>query len=123
MNAPPPPLASLRLLFSGWVNRQQQAVLDYLGSKKRVPGRPRTKANIAALVVRIASENPTWGNTRIRGGLKSLAHKIARNAIKTILKERGIDPAPERGAKTPWKTFLVAIGTAWQLPTFSPSRC
>jgi hypothetical protein len=30
MDALPPPLAFLLLLFSGWVNRQQQAVIDYL---------------------------------------------------------------------------------------------
>jgi len=26
----PPPIAFFCLLFSGWVNRQQQAVIDYL---------------------------------------------------------------------------------------------
>jgi putative transposase len=40
----------------------------YDGSKQRAPGRPRTKPDIAALVVRMANENPTWGYTRIRGG-------------------------------------------------------
>ena len=30
MDALPPPLAFFLLLFSGWVNRQQQAVIDYL---------------------------------------------------------------------------------------------
>src|SRR5262245_48105448 len=117
MDALPPPLAFFPLLFSGWVNRQQQAVIDYLleenrvlraergrrrlrltddhrrrlavkgkalgrrrlgaiagivtpdtilrwyrrlvaqkyaGSKKRGPGRPRTKPDLAALVVRMA---------------------------------------------------------------------
>jgi transposase InsO family protein len=56
----------------------------------------------------MATENPTWGYTRIRGGLKSLGHDVARNTIKAILKENGIEPAPERGTKTPWKTFLAA---------------
>jgi hypothetical protein len=46
----------------------------YDGSKTRRPGRPRTKPDIAALVVRMATENPTWGYTRIRGGLKRLGH-------------------------------------------------
>ena len=32
----PPPLAFLLLLFSGWVNRQQQAVIDYLLEENRV---------------------------------------------------------------------------------------
>ena len=56
----------------------------------------------------MANENPTWGYTRIRGGLKSLGHDVARNTIKAILKDHGIEPAPERGTKTPWKTFLAA---------------
>src|SRR4029077_678545 len=80
----------------------------YDGSKARQPGRPSTKADLAALVVRMATENPTWGYTRIRGGLKGLGHDIARNTIKTILKDHGIEPAPQRRAKTPWKTFLEA---------------
>src|SRR6516164_7392553 len=32
----PPPLAFLCQLFSGWVNRQQQAVIDYLLEENRV---------------------------------------------------------------------------------------
>ena len=171
MDPLPRPLAFFLLLVSGWVNRQQQAVIDYLleenrilraahgprrlcltddqrrrlavkgkvlgrrrladiagivtpdtilrwyrrlvaqkydGSNKRRPGRPSTKPDIAALVVRMANENPSWGYTRIRGGLKSLGHEVARNTIKAILKDHGIAPAPERGTKTPWKTFLAA---------------
>jgi putative transposase len=80
----------------------------YDGSTARRPGRPRTKPDLAALVVRMANENPTWGYTRIRGGLKSLGHDIARNTIKAILQDHGVEPAPERGTKTPWKTFLAA---------------
>jgi hypothetical protein len=33
----------------------------YDGSKARHPGRPRTPPDIAALLVRMATENPTWG--------------------------------------------------------------
>ena len=33
----------------------------YDGSTHRRPGRPSTKPDIAALVVRMANENPTWG--------------------------------------------------------------
>ena len=36
MDALPPPLAFFLLLFSGWVNRQQQAVIDCLLEEKRV---------------------------------------------------------------------------------------
>src|SRR5262245_13577958 len=136
MDALPHPLAFLVLVFAGWVNRQQQALIEYLleenrilrvahgsrrlrltddqrrrlavkgkvlgrrrlaaiagivtpdtilrwyrtlvakkydDSKARRPGRPSTKDDIAALVVRMANENPTWGYTR-----------------KAILKDHGI---------------------------------
>src|SRR5215813_5517472 len=126
MDSLPPPLAFLVLVFAGWVNRQQQAVIDYLleenrvlraangsgrlrltddqrrrlavkgkvlgrrrlasiagivtpdtilrwyrrlvakkydGSQARRPGRPGTKPDIAALVVRMATEHSTWGYT------------------------------------------------------------
>lgn len=56
----------------------------------------------------MAQENPTWGYTRIRGGLKALGHSAARNTINAILKDHGIKPAPHRGACMPWKTFLAA---------------
>jgi putative transposase len=68
----------------------------YDGSKTRRPGRPSTEPNIAALVVRMATENPTWGYTRIRGGLKRLRHEVARNTIKAILKDHGIGSGPRR---------------------------
>jgi putative transposase len=51
---------------------------------------------------------PDLGYTRIRGGLKRLGHDVGRNTIKAILKDHGIEPAPERGTNTPWKTFLAA---------------
>jgi len=80
----------------------------YDGSKKRGPGRPRTQADLAALVVKMATENPRWGYTRLRGALHHLGHEIGRNTIKRILNDHGIEPAPERGSTTPWKTFLAA---------------
>jgi transposase len=71
----------------------------YDGSQQRRQGRPKTAADIAALVVRISKENERWGYTRIKGALQNLGHKIGRNTIKRILQENGIDPAPERGKR------------------------
>ena len=34
----------------------------------------------------MANENPSWGYTRIRGGLKSLGHEVGRNTIKAASK-------------------------------------
>jgi hypothetical protein len=95
----------------------------YDGSKRRRPGRPTTQPDIAALVVRMANENPTWGYTRIRGGLHHLGHDVARNTIKAILKDHGVEPAPERGRRRHGRHSLRVIGTGWRRPTFSPSRC
>ena len=80
----------------------------YDGSKKRRPGpgRPRAAHEIRALVVRMAHENVRWGYSRIRGALHNLDIDIGRNTIKRILLEHGIEPAPERSKRLPWKTFL-----------------
>ena len=56
----------------------------------------------------MAIEHPQWGDTRIRGVLSHLGHEIARTPVKRILHDHGIDPAPERSRRMPWKTFLQA---------------
>jgi transposase InsO family protein len=60
------------------------------------------------LVVQFATDNPSWGYTRIRGALRNLGHELGRNTIKRILLEYGLDPTPRRGKTMPWKTFLKA---------------
>ena len=80
----------------------------YDGSARRGRGRPMTRRDVAALVVRMAVEHPQWGDTRIRGALSNLGHEIARTTVKRILHDHGIDPAPERSRHIPWKTFLQA---------------
>ena len=59
-------------------------------------------------MVRMALENPTWGYTRIRGAMRNVGHDIGRTTIRRILADHGIEPAPERSQRTPWKTFLKA---------------
>ena len=71
-------------------------------------GRGGAAAEIDQLIVRIATESPGWGYTRIRGSLYNVGHEIGRNTIKRILAANGIDPAPERGKRMSWETFLGA---------------
>jgi transposase InsO family protein len=85
---------------------RQLIARKYDGSKSRRPGRPRTAAEIAELVLRMARENPRWGYTRIRGALYNLGHEIGRNTIKRILLENGFDPIRRKGMS--WETFLKA---------------
>jgi putative transposase len=76
--------------------------------ERQRPGRPRTREELVVLVVRMASENPGWGYTRIQGAMANLGHKLGRGTIRGILKEHGIEPAPERGKGMPWSVFLKA---------------
>jgi transposase InsO family protein len=59
-----------------------------------------------ALVIRMATENPTWGYTRIQGALKNLGHRIGRSTIARILRAAGIPPSRQRPMT--WRTFLQA---------------
>ena len=80
----------------------------YDGSKRRRPGRPATDKDIAALLIRMAQENPGWGYTRLRDALRHLGHTIGRTTVKRILFDHGIEPAPERERKPSWETFIKA---------------
>jgi transposase InsO family protein len=71
----------------------------------RRPGRPPTPTEVRALVTRLARENPSWGYRRIQGELAGLGVKLAASTVWTILKERGIEPAPRRLEQS-WAEFL-----------------
>ena len=64
---------------------------------RRQPGRPLIMKTIVDLILRMALENQSWGYTRIQGALANLGHQVGRSTIANILRERGIDAAPERG--------------------------
>ena len=72
-------------------------------------GRPATRRNIRALVLRLARENPEWGYRRIHGELAGLGVKIAASTAWEILKKAGIDPAPRRTAPT-WSAVPALSG-------------
>jgi putative transposase len=72
-------------------------------------GRPAVAAELRALVVRLARENPTWGYRRIHGELGRLGYKdrIRASTVWAILHRAGVEPAPKRSALT-WRQFLRA---------------
>ena len=79
----------------------------YDGTKRRGPGRPRTREAISDLIARLAKENETWGYTRIRDEIEDLRRTVSRSTVKRVLDERGIVPAPERSRDTSWRDFLA----------------
>ena len=74
-------------------------------------GRPATRRNIKALVLRLARENTEWGYRRIHGELAGLGVKVAPSTVWEILKASGIDPAPRRTGPT-WPQFLSSQAEA-----------
>lgn len=164
------PFQVLVIALAGWMNREQQAVIDYLIEENRVlkariagrrlrftdeqrvrlarkakalgrrlldeletlvtpdtllawhrkliarkwtfakktPGRPRVAQEVTDWVLRMARENTSWGYDRIQGALDNLGYRVAPNTVRNILKNYGIEPAPERAKRTSWKAFLKA---------------
>jgi putative transposase len=101
---PRPSLRHLRLLIHPdtvlrW-HRELLARRHAAMSRPRRPGRPRTLRSIRILVVRLARENDSWGYRRLHGELLTLGVKVAASTVWQILREAGIDPAPDRTATT-----------------------
>jgi putative transposase len=89
-------------------------------------GRPAIPAGLRALVLRLATENPTWGYRRIHGELASLGYQIGAATVWKLLHAAGIDPAPRRAGPT-WAQFLraqahaILAGDLFQLDTITPA--
>ena len=74
-------------------------------SKRGKTGRPATRWNIRALVLRLARENPGWGSRRIHGELAGLGIRVSAPTVWELLKKAGIDPVPRQTGPT-WPLFL-----------------
>jgi transposase len=86
-----------------WHRRLVTRKWDYTSHRRL--GRPRTTAAIRKFVIRIATDNPTWGHRRVQGELVRLGHPIAASTVWQILHDTGLDPAPRRTGPTR-KQFL-----------------
>jgi len=67
-------------------------------------GRPATAVEVRALVLRLASENATWGYRRIHGELAGLGVSVCPSTVWNILHRAGVDPAPDREGPG-WREF------------------
>ncbi|MGH3259372.1 MAG: integrase core domain-containing protein [Streptosporangiaceae bacterium] len=74
---------------------------------RKNPGRPSTRKDIRAAVLRLARENPARGYQRISGELAEAGISVPPGTVHDSLKRAGLDPAPRRSGPS-WSEFLKA---------------
>ena len=74
---------------------------------KRSGGRPPITADLEALILQLAKENPRWGYSKIHGEVLKLGYDVGRATVRAVLKRKRVPPAPERTKHSSnWRTFL-----------------
>src|SRR5664279_1741708 len=68
--------------------------------------RPPIDPELAALIERLARQNPTWGYQRIQGELLKVGSRVGASTIRRILKQLRVPLAPTRADRTSWRQFL-----------------
>lgn len=85
----------------------REIVCGGVKAARRRVGRPKIPNATERLVVRMATENPNWGQMRIRGELRKMGITIAARTIAAILKRNGLPTRPHRPDQRRWQPFVL----------------
>ncbi len=78
-----------------------------MGPRQARARRPALDPELAALIVRVAHEDPRRGYQRIQGELQGLGLRAGATTIRRLLQRAGRDPSGRRSGQ-PWRAFLRA---------------
>lgn len=92
-------------------------------TQPRPPGHPPIPDELAALILRLAKDNPTWGFTRIQNELRRAGHPMATATVRRVLHTHGIPPAPQRADTLSWRRFLKIQATGLLAADFFEVDC
>jgi putative transposase len=101
----PRPLRMSRLVTPDTLLRWHRRLVRWRWTYPHKGGRPPVDAKVAALIERMARENPSWGYKRIQGELLGLGYRAGASTVRRVLKRLRIPPAPQRD-RTTWRQFL-----------------
>lgn len=90
-----------------WHRKLVATKWDYSDRPKK-QGRPTIETGAVQLILRLAKENPLWGYDRIAGAMANLGQRVSDQTVGNVLKDNGIEPAPNRKQSPSWTTFLKA---------------
>jgi len=90
----------------GWHRRL--VALKWTFRRRDMLGRPPIADEVRVLIVKLARNDSNWGYSSIRDRLANLGHRVSRATVASVLQEHGIEPAPRRGQRISWATFMKA---------------
>ncbi len=87
-------------------HRQLCATAHDHSDKRSMTGRPPLSQEAEDTILEMARANPSWGYDRIVGACKNLGIALSATSVANILKEHGIEPAPDRKRTSTWSSFI-----------------